>query len=127
MSNSLITAINDNKPEIEAAIQAAPDSGGKLSIKTQMVPHFCLIEFKDTGSGIDPQSMDRIFEPYFSTKKEGSGLGLVFVKETIENHGGKIQVESSLRKGTTLTLSIPLKQPLLKLPRPSRWISPQIF
>jgi len=101
---------------VKNSIEAMADKKGRLSIRTKLVSHTCQIEFEDNGSGIDSKAMPRIFEPYFSTKKGGSGLGLILVKETVEKHGGKVQVESRPGKGAKVTLFLPLKQAPLGLP-----------
>jgi len=99
------------------AIEALPKKSGKLAVRTALLDGACRIEFRDNGSGIAPKDLDRIFEPYFSTKAEGSGLGLVFVKDAVEDQGGSIQVESPRGKGSIFTIFIPLKKEQLKLPR----------
>ena len=67
----------------------------------------------DTGCGIPQENVERIFEPYFTTKKagEGTGLGLYVCKNIVEQHHGTIDVESQVGVGTTFTISMPLKQP----------------
>jgi signal transduction histidine kinase len=65
----------------------------------------------DTGSGIDPESLPHIFEPFFSTKPEGSGIGLALVHRVIQDHGGDIEVRSEPGVGTTFTLQLPLAEP----------------
>jgi len=62
---------------------------------------------RDTGSGMDSATVARIFDPFFTTKPTGHGLGLSAVKGIINNHGGAIQIESELGKGTTFTLVLP--------------------
>jgi signal transduction histidine kinase len=61
----------------------------------------------DTGAGIGDEDKDKVFEPYYSTKKFGIGLGLAISKRFIEEHGGTIIVESEVGKGTTMQLRIP--------------------
>lgn len=101
---------------LKNAIESRSKKNGEISIKTSLVGNCCQIEIHDNGAGISEENLERIFEPYFSTKKEGSGLGLVMVKETIEDHGGSIRVESG-KKGTIFTLYLPIKQAPLKLPK----------
>ena len=62
----------------------------------------------DYGKGIDNATLERIFEPFFSTKKRGTGLGLAIVKQIVEQHGGTIGVESEADKGTRFTIELPL-------------------
>jgi signal transduction histidine kinase len=60
---------------------------------------------------MDPEALQRIFEPYFSTKATGTGLGLTIAKRNVELNGGQIFVHSSLGKGTTVTIELPVGQP----------------
>ena len=66
---------------------------------------------RDTGHGISSEILQRIFEPYFTTRKEGTGLGLALVKNIILLHGGSIDVKSSEMEGTTFMIRLPLKEP----------------
>jgi two-component system NtrC family sensor kinase len=61
----------------------------------------------DTGQGISPEHLSNIFDPFFSTKERGTGLGLSVVYGIVEKHGGKIAVESQVGRGTTVTLRFP--------------------
>jgi signal transduction histidine kinase len=65
------------------------------------------ISISDKGEGIAKKNIEHIFEPFFSTRPDRVGLGLTFVKRAVEEHGGTIQVESRLKKGTTITLTFP--------------------
>jgi len=65
------------------------------------------ISVSDRGEGISKKNLDRIFEPFFSTRPERVGLGLAFVKRVVEDHGGRIRIDSRLRSGTTVTLTFP--------------------
>jgi PAS domain S-box-containing protein len=65
------------------------------------------VSVSDRGEGISKKNLDRIFEPFFSTRPERVGLGLTFVKRVVEDHGGRIQIDSRLHKGTTVTLAFP--------------------
>jgi two-component system nitrogen regulation sensor histidine kinase GlnL len=68
------------------------------------------ITISDTGCGIAPEEMDRIFTPYFTTKSKGSGLGLAIAQKIIEDHRGLLKIESSPGQGTTMTVSLPLRR-----------------
>jgi signal transduction histidine kinase len=83
---------------------------GILTITAKYLDNFIMVSFKDTGTGIEPDIIDKIFEPFFTTKKqgEGSGLGLDIVKKIIEKHDGSIQVESILGKGAQFIINIPV-------------------
>jgi signal transduction histidine kinase len=65
------------------------------------------ISISDKGEGIPKKNLDRIFEPFFSTRPDRVGLGLTYAKRVVEEQGGNIQVESRLRRGTTITLTFP--------------------
>jgi signal transduction histidine kinase len=69
------------------------------------------VSVRDTGSGIPPEQLDRIFEPYFTTKEDGTGLGLSLAKRIIEGHGGRIRVLSEVGAGTTVHIQLPLAGP----------------
>jgi signal transduction histidine kinase len=90
------------------AIQAMPH-GGQLMISTKFGPQGRggEISFADTGEGIDPQDQKKIFNPFFTTKERGSGLGLPIVKSIIESHQGTIQIDSTLGQGTTVVITLP--------------------
>lgn len=87
------------------AIQAMPN-GGRLTIT--LYPHRSNveIEFADTGHGIALEAMEHLFEPYFTTKEKGTGLGLALTKKLIEDHGGQITVESEIGVGTTFVITL---------------------
>ena len=99
---------------IENSLQAMP-RGGTLSISAGLsMPRrgkkMMRIEVKDTGLGIDREAMGRLFEPYFSTKDSGVGLGLAITKKAIDDHKGEVKIRSRKGKGTTVTILIPLAE-----------------
>jgi signal transduction histidine kinase len=71
-------------------------------------PQFVIVEISDTGVGMDQEALNRIFEPYFSTKATGTGLGLTIAKRNVELNGGTIDVRSDRGAGTTVTLTLPI-------------------
>jgi signal transduction histidine kinase len=81
--------------------------GGTLSIATRPLDGGGVIEIEDTGVGMDPDALSRIFEPYFSTKATGTGLGLAIAKRNVELNGGVLSVTSEKGRGTTVTISLP--------------------
>jgi signal transduction histidine kinase len=87
------------------AIQAMP-AGGRLDVSLRPENAHLEIKFSDTGSGIDEEALEQIFEPYYSTKETGIGLGLPLTKKIIEEHGGQINVESEPGKGATFTITL---------------------
>jgi signal transduction histidine kinase len=88
------------------AVQAMQE-GGSLDINISPNTSWVEIDFSDSGIGIAPEALEQIFEPYYSTKDTGIGLGLPLTKKIIEEHGGQIKVKSELDKGTTFTLTLP--------------------
>jgi two-component system NtrC family sensor kinase len=102
------------------AIDASPQ-GGEITISTRLVrldgdgnsgsadvTTYARTTVTDQGSGIDEASLQRIFEPFFSTKKRGTGLGLAIVRQIVEQHNGKISAESEPEKGTSFIIDLPL-------------------
>ena len=87
---------------------AAMDAGGELRISAWAADNNVIIEFADTGSGIDADQINRIFDPFFSTKPTGTGLGLFVSYGIIENHHGSISVQSELGAGTVFTIYLPI-------------------
>jgi signal transduction histidine kinase len=88
------------------AQQAMPD-GGYLNIQTRSKDGVVEVDFTDTGCGIPESDINKIFDPLFTTKAKGIGLGLSVCKSILERHGGGIRVESKVGKGTTFTVSLP--------------------
>lgn len=85
----------------------AMDGTGVISVKAYDKSSEIVIEIEDTGKGIPPHLMDKIFDPGFSTKPHGSGLGLFVVKRIMENYGGKVEIKSNIGLGTKVTLRFP--------------------
>ncbi|MBI2440337.1 MAG: PAS domain-containing protein [Lentisphaerae bacterium] len=107
---------------IKNALQAMT-RGGLLTITLFSDDHYLGLAFKDTGAGVAPEELGRLFEPFHSTRPEGTGLGLIIVQRIIQEHGGKIEVHSQPGAGLTFTILLPLDQRrirLLKAPRRSR-------
>ena len=80
---------------------------GILRIRTDMDATHVRISFTDTGGGMSAESLSRVFEPYFTTKSGGSGLGLLIVRRIVREHGGEMAIESNEGKGLTLTIRLP--------------------
>jgi PAS domain S-box-containing protein len=89
---------------------AAMPGGGKLTIKTEKRDTEILVRVLDTGTGISKENLAKIFEPYFTTKETGSGLGLTLVFKIIREHQGEISVKSREGEGTCFTISLPVPQ-----------------
>ncbi|HTP58180.1 MAG TPA: ATP-binding protein, partial [Spirochaetia bacterium] len=94
---------------IKNAVAAMPD-GGVLSVETRRAGNEVLIRISDTGTGIPDQVMDKIFEPYFTTKPFGTGLGLTIVFKIVKEHFGDISVTSREGEGTSVSISLPVPQ-----------------
>ena len=95
---------------LNAAQATAP--GGAITVKTRASDSTAEVTVIDRGSGIDPRHLDSIFNPFFTTKPEGVGLGLAIVAKIIDEHGGKIAVESEPGKGSIFRVILPT-EPLL--------------
>ncbi|PZR75514.1 MAG: PAS domain-containing sensor histidine kinase [Chthoniobacterales bacterium] len=80
---------------------------GILRIRTDMDATHVNVSFTDTGGGMSAESLSRVFEPYFTTKSSGSGLGLLIVRRIVREHGGEMAIESNEGKGLTLTIRLP--------------------
>jgi two-component system, NtrC family, sensor kinase len=89
---------------------AMPD-GGNLTVSTELVDSTHVrITFSDNGSGIQPESLEKIFEPFYTTKARGTGLGLAITRQIIEQHHGEIRIDSTVGKGTRVTVTLPTVQ-----------------
>lgn len=91
------------------ALEAMPD-GGTLSIAVNQRGNQCVISIKDTGDGIPVEILKKIFDPFFTLKKHGTGLGLVICKRIIEMYGGSIKIQSTPNEGTEVEISLPLSE-----------------
>jgi len=94
------------------AFQAMPD-GGQLTVRLTadrdpQGSESVRMAFTDTGSGISEQDLARVFQPYFTTKPLGIGLGLALTRRIVEEHGGEIMITSRVGAGTTVTLALPV-------------------
>ena len=100
-------------------IQAMND-GGTITISTRIFtpeateqsPSFVQVEVKDTGIGIPSENLEHIFDPFFTSKDEGSGLGLSISHQIVQEHGGYVTVESKVGKGTSFLVNIPIGKPV---------------
>jgi two-component system sensor histidine kinase HydH len=92
---------------VRNAVEAMP-TGGTLEVKVTAKQGSAKLEVRDTGTGIPPHAMDRIFQPFNSTKQGHSGLGLAFTKNTLEAAGGSIEVKTG-EKGTVMVVTVPTR------------------
>ena len=80
---------------------------GALRVRTDMDDTHVIIRFIDTGGGMSAENLSHVFEPYFTTKPSGSGLGLLIVRRIVREHGGELSIESSEGKGLSVTIRLP--------------------
>lgn len=99
---------------IKNAFQAMR-SGGVLRIQTALEDFWVKITFADTGGGISPADMSKIFEPYFTTKAGGSGLGLLIVRRIVREHGGEIDLVSQEGSGLAFGIRLPIRDSRVRL------------
>ena len=90
------------------AVEAMEQGNGVLKITTKREKDDCIITISDNGSGMDEATLSKLFEPYFTSKPKGNGLGLANTQNIIFNHKGTISVSSQAGKGSTFTIAIPL-------------------
>lgn len=104
----LYRAINNVFSNAVQALQEENSNGNQLKVKTTVNGELLELHFIDTGPGIPEELTEKIFEPLFSTKSFGIGLGVPVIKDMMEAHHGKFEIKSELGKGTTATLSLPM-------------------
>ncbi|MGB9082161.1 MAG: cache domain-containing protein [Desulfuromonadaceae bacterium] len=89
----------------------AMPNGGNLTVSTEAIDAgHVRITFSDSGGGIPPESLEKIFEPFYTTKARGTGLGLAITRQIVEQHHGEIHIESVVGKGTRVTVTLPTEQ-----------------
>jgi signal transduction histidine kinase len=93
---------------IKNAFDAMP-KGGTLTIESKAAGRSVAFDFSDTGSGMSKETLGRIWSPLFTTKAKGMGFGLPICRRLVEAHGGKINVESQVGKGTKFTVTVPVE------------------
>jgi len=89
------------------AIHAMQPGGGRLDVRLRSDGEGAVVEFQDTGPGIDPDTLKHVFEPFFTTKANGTGLGLAIVRQAAETHGGTVEVESRPGQGALFRVRLP--------------------
>lgn len=85
----------------------ATSPGGSITVRSDLSDEHVSVIFTDTGEGISASEMSDVFQPYFTTKKSGTGLGLLIIRRIIREHGGDIKISSEKNKGTSVTISLP--------------------
>jgi PAS domain S-box-containing protein len=99
---------------IRNSCQAMPD-GGRLTVMSTYNDHQVIISFQDVGKGISRANMGNLFQPFFTTRKTGTGLGLLIVRRILREHGGEIDIESREGQGTKVTLFLPLVERKMRM------------
>ncbi len=99
---------------IRNACQAMPE-GGTLGISSTATDFEVRLTFADSGRGISTTNMSNLFQPFFTTRKSGTGLGLLIVRRIVREHGGEIEIESRESEGTKVTVSLPLVEKNMRL------------
>lgn len=94
---------------LKNSYQALPETGGKIELQVKIIQAELEMTIRDNGSGISRLSLDKVFEMYFTTKEDGSGFGLPISKRIIEDHGGRIELESQEYQGTIVRILLPLE------------------
>ena len=92
---------------VSNAVQAMEDSGGTIAVKVWDDDSYVFISVADDGPGIPGELLDKIFDPFYSTRDAGTGLGLTIVHRIVDQHGGRLEVESTPGAGTTFTVALP--------------------
>ena len=93
----------------------AMTKGGVIALQTGDRDDGVWVSIADSGGGIPTEELNRIFEPFYTTKKKGSGLGLMIVQRIVREHGGKIDLESNVGKGTTFRIWLPPHQRRIRM------------
>ena len=91
------------------AVQATA-AGGKIIVRARATDHTVEFSVSDTGRGITPEDLAHIYKPFFTTRHSGTGLGLSITRDTVERHGGRMQAQSRLGRGSTFTITLPLER-----------------
>ena len=92
---------------IKNAFDAMPN-GGELIIQSEKIGESIVFSFKDSGHGMEKETLDKLWNPLFTTKAKGMGFGLAICKRAVEAHDGKITAESQVNEGTTIKVELPL-------------------
>jgi two-component system, sporulation sensor kinase E len=98
---------------IKNSFDAMPN-GGQLTIDGKVADGTMVFAFNDTGVGMSEETLSKLWTPLFTTKAKGMGFGSAICKRYVEAHGGKIMAQSTLGKGTTISVNLPLQKPAIQ-------------
>lgn len=125
MPDSLPTIMGDDDQLHQAffnilrnSVQAMTE-GGEIRIECGVRDDFVDVRFSDTGQGMTTEQITRIMEPYYTTKSDGTGLGMLIVERVVRGHGGELGIESTPGSGTTVTVSLPRHERRVRLLQPA--------
>ena len=120
-----------DEPQIERALlnvltnaAQAMEGAGRVRIALESTDGVCRISVADTGPGIAPAALEHIFQPFFTTRHRGTGLGLPIAKRAIEQHGGSIAIDSAPGRGTTVVVTLPIAHAEAPAPAPRGEVEP---
>jgi two-component system, NtrC family, nitrogen regulation sensor histidine kinase NtrY len=94
------------------AVEALAGAGGEIRVTARRRDSRVLVSVEDTGPGVNPKNLSRLFDPYFSAKSGGTGLGLAIAKKIVEEHGGSISAENREDGGFRVRFDLPLEKPV---------------
>jgi signal transduction histidine kinase len=93
----------------------AMDCGGFIKMYARYDDEYLYLVLKDSGQGIEQESLSKVFEPYGTTKTKGHGIGMMIIQRIMRNHGGQVGIDSELGQGTRITLQFPLKHKRIRM------------
>ena len=117
LTNLLINALEAIEEEGTVSVAVRQDRRASHGWGRPQTAPRAVLEIVDTGAGIQPEDLEHVFDPFFSTKQGGTGLGLAIASRIVERHGGHLEVESRVGVGTTMRLWLPQAE------RPARTVA----
>ena len=93
---------------IRNALQAQPSRNGKITLRSEVNQGSVYLTVADSGPGIEPEVLPKVFDPFFTTRKDGSGIGLALVRQTVEMFGGQVTIDSTPGLGAVVGMKLPL-------------------
>jgi signal transduction histidine kinase len=96
---------------VRNAIQALPSRDGRIVLRTGRAGTRIFVSVTDSGPGMAPETLAKAFDLFYTTRKDGTGVGLPLVRQAVEMHGGEVEVRSSRGEGTVVTMWLPARTP----------------